>query len=62
MPVPAAPPAVAKVPPAAQAKHAVTVTLTPQAQQLLKLLPSNHDQAAATSQLPANPWSTQSSR
>jgi hypothetical protein len=40
----------------------VRVELSAQAQQLLKLLPNNYDQAAATSQLPANPWPSQASR
>jgi hypothetical protein len=40
----------------------VTVSLSAEAQQLLKLLPSNNDQAAATSQVPANPWPSQASR
>jgi hypothetical protein len=40
----------------------VTVDLTPQAAQLLKMLPANNDEAAATSQVPANPYVNQSSR
>lgn len=42
--------------------QAVTITLSNEAQQLLKLLPSNNDQAAATSTVPANPWPGQASR
>lgn len=42
--------------------HSVTVDLSNAAQQLLKLLPNNYDQAAATSQVPANPWPSQASR
>lgn len=42
--------------------HSVMVGLSSEAQQLLKLLPSNYDQAAATSQVPANPWPSQASR
>jgi hypothetical protein len=40
----------------------VTVDLTPQAAQLLKMLPANSDEAAATSQVPANPYVNQASR
>jgi hypothetical protein len=40
----------------------VTVDLTPNAAQLLKMLPSNNDEAAATSSVPANPYVSQSSR
>ncbi|MCW2930032.1 MAG: hypothetical protein JWM19_994 [Actinomycetia bacterium] len=36
--------------------QAVTVGLSADAQQLLKLLPGNNDQAAASSQAPANPY------
>ena len=36
--------------------QAVTISLSAEAQQLLKLLPSNNDQAAASSQVPANPY------
>lgn len=42
--------------------HTVTVDLSNAAQQLLKMLPTNYDQAAATSQVPANPWPSQASR
>jgi hypothetical protein len=42
--------------------QSVQITLSTEAQQLLKLLPSNYDQAAAQSQVPANPWSSQASR
>lgn len=42
--------------------QAVMISLSAEAQQLLKLLPSNSDQAAATSQVPANPWPSQASR
>jgi hypothetical protein len=42
--------------------HPVTIDLSNEAKQLLKLLPSNYDQAAATSQVPANPWPGQASR
>lgn len=40
----------------------VTVDLTPNAAQLLKMLPTNNDEAAATSSVPANPYVNQSSR
>jgi hypothetical protein len=40
----------------------VTMDLTPQAAQLLKMLPTNNDEAAATSSVPANPYVNQSSR
>jgi hypothetical protein len=40
----------------------VTVSLSTEAQQLLKLLPSTSDQAAATSTVPANTYATQASR
>jgi hypothetical protein len=40
----------------------VTVDLTPNAAQLLKMLPTNNDEAAATSSVPANPYVSQSSR
>lgn len=36
--------------------QAVTVTLSSEAKQLLKLLPGNNDQAAASSQVPSNPY------
>jgi len=36
--------------------------LSPEAKQLLKLLPGNHDQAAATSTVPANTYASQASR
>jgi hypothetical protein len=36
--------------------QAVTISLSNEAAQLLKLLPGNNDQAAATSQVPANPY------
>jgi hypothetical protein len=36
--------------------QAVTISLSSEAQQLLKLLPGNNDQAAASSQVPANPY------
>jgi hypothetical protein len=42
--------------------QAVTISLSAEAQQLLKLLPSNNDQAAATSTVPANTSATQASR
>lgn len=42
--------------------QAFTINLSAEAKQLLKLLPSNNDQAAATSQVPANPWPSQASR
>lgn len=42
--------------------QAVTISLSNEAQQLLKLLPSNNDVAAATSQVPSNPWPAQASR
>jgi len=42
--------------------RAVTVGLTNDAQKLLKLLPDNYDEAAATSSAPANPWPSQASR
>lgn len=42
--------------------NSVTVTLSQEAQQLLKLLPANNDQAAATSSVPANPYVAQASR
>ncbi len=42
--------------------QSVTISLSNEAQQLLKLLPSNNDVAAATSQVPANPWPAQASR
>lgn len=42
--------------------HSVTVGLSNEAQQLLKLLPTNYDEAAATSSAPANPWPSQASR
>lgn len=42
--------------------QSVTVSLSAEAQQLLKLLPGNYDQAAATSNVPANPWPAQASR
>ena len=42
--------------------QAVTISLSAQAAQLLKLLPANNDQAAATSSVPANPWPSQASR
>jgi hypothetical protein len=42
--------------------RSVTIDLSNAAQQLLKLLPNNYDQAAATSQVPSNPWPSQASR
>jgi hypothetical protein len=42
--------------------QAVTISLSAEAQQLLKLLPSNNDQAAATSTVPANTSASQASR
>lgn len=42
--------------------QAVTISLSSEAQQLLKLLPSNNDQAAATSTVPYNPNPSQASR
>jgi len=42
--------------------QALTIALTPEARQLLKVLPANNDQAAATSQVPANPYVHQASR
>lgn len=42
--------------------QAVTVSLSAEAAQLLKLLPSNSDTAAATSTVPANPYASQASR
>jgi hypothetical protein len=47
---------------AGRAASKVTVDLTPQAAQLLKMLPSNNDEAAATSSVPANPYINQASR
>jgi hypothetical protein len=42
--------------------QAVTVSLSAEAKQLLKLLPGNNDQAAASSTVPANPNVSQASR
>jgi hypothetical protein len=42
--------------------QAVTISLSAEAQQLLKLLPSNNDQAAASSTVPANTSVSQASR
>jgi hypothetical protein len=42
--------------------RAVTVTLSTEARQLLKLLPSNTNSAAATGQVPVNPYSSAASR
>lgn len=47
---------------AAASGQAVTVGLSAEAQQLLKLLPSNSDAAAASSTVPANPYASQASR
>jgi hypothetical protein len=47
---------------AAGGGQAVTISLSNEAQQLLKLLPSNNDAAAATSTVPANPVVSQASR
>ena len=47
---------------AGSAASQMTVALTNEARQLLKLLPSNYDHAAATSTLPVNPWPGQASR
>jgi hypothetical protein len=47
---------------AASGQTSVTVSLSSEAQQLLKLLPSTSDQAAATSTVPANTYATQASR
>jgi hypothetical protein len=46
----------------ASGAQAVTISLSAEAQQLLKLLPSNNDQAAATSTVPANLPASQASR
>jgi hypothetical protein len=43
-------------------KGTVQVTLTQEARELLKLLPSNNDQAAASSTVPASPYVSQASR
>jgi hypothetical protein len=43
-------------------KSSVTVSLSSEAQQLLKLLPTNSDTAAASSQVPANYYTSQASR
>jgi hypothetical protein len=47
---------------AAGGGQAVTINLSSEAAQLLKLLPSNNDVAAATSTVPANPVVSQASR
>jgi len=44
------------------ATQGVTVDLTPEAAQLLKILPTNADQAAASSTAPSYPYYTTPSR
>jgi hypothetical protein len=51
-----------KAHPAAAAKTNVSIDLSSEAKQLLRLLPSNNDQAAATSNVPANTYASQASR